>query len=74
MKRRCPFGNCTRRIPSRLFACAYHWFTLTKADQAAIYAAYEDFRNGVIDGNQLRDRQQGILKERGDVWRAEEDG
>lgn len=36
----CPAPDCTRTIPDRLLACAYHWGQVTQATQDAVYAAY----------------------------------
>jgi hypothetical protein len=63
--RKCPFHNCGKEIPEERFACAPHWFSLTKEEQAEIYAAYRAYQRDEIGVEGLRRRQQAVLGDRG---------
>lgn len=63
--RTCPFDDCGKPIPDSLFACRAHWFSLTKAEQATIYAAYDSYLANQIDLGELRSIQQEVLGHRG---------
>lgn len=63
--RTCPFNNCGATIPSDLFACRKHWYSLNKSERETIWAAYRDFLASRIDGETLRRVQQEVLGERG---------
>lgn len=36
----CHATGCTRRVPTRFFMCAPHWYALPFSYRAAIWAAY----------------------------------
>jgi len=63
MSRICPFTGCGRRIPPELFACGPHWYSLNKDQQRRIYACYDAWGTGEIDGAELRRLQQAVLDE-----------
>jgi len=65
--RQCPFAGCEAQLPDHLFACRPHWFSLRKADQLKIHAAYNDYLKDLIDLETLRSRQQEVLGDRGAV-------
>lgn len=65
MKRACPFHGCKRLVKPEFFSCAPHWYSLNKLEQDEIYAAYDAWKRGAIDGPTLRQRQQAVLGERG---------
>ena len=69
--RRCPFTNCDKTVPDNIFACRGHWFSLNKGEQAEIYASYGDYTAGIINVEELRDRQQAILGLRGSAFRSD---
>ncbi len=59
----CPFNGCGKVIAAEMFACGKHWYDLNRGQQKEIYAAYDDWKKGSIDGVQLRARQQAVLDE-----------
>lgn len=61
--RQCPFRGCRCRIDSRFFACGPHWYALSEAHKRRIFAAYDAWRKGHIDGLELRRRQGDVLRE-----------
>jgi len=61
--RQCPFDGCARRIRPEIFACRSHWFSLNGRQKAAIWSAYEAWKTGNIDGDELRRRQKAVLDE-----------
>lgn len=61
--RECPFDGCRRRIDPSLFACRAHWFSLNRAQQAAIWDCYGLYQSGDIDIEELQRRQQVVLDE-----------
>jgi hypothetical protein len=59
--RKCPFHGCELMVPSTMFACRKHWYSLNVDQQAEIYAAYAAWKCGNITGDELRRRQQAVL-------------
>lgn len=41
----CPRPGCTKSVPSEMFACGQHWYTLPDSIRIEIWRAYR--RNGV---------------------------
>lgn len=68
----CPFHGCARPIRADLFACARHWRTLSPAEQREIHRAHQDYLDDHIPLAELRERQQAVLGDRGDVKAAGE--
>jgi hypothetical protein len=63
--RKCPFHGCEKRIPDERFACGPHWFSLNSEEKAEIHATYQAYLNEFIGVEELRERQQAVLGERG---------
>ncbi len=63
--RRCPFNGCDKDIPSEMFACRPHWYSLARGDQNIIWNAYKRYTAGKIGPRELRRIQQEVLGERG---------
>jgi hypothetical protein len=63
--RKCPFHGCEEVVLEVLFACPRHWRSLTKAEQAEVWEAYQAYRRDEIGVEGLRKRQQAVLSDRG---------
>jgi len=63
--RKCPFHNCGAEIPANLFACRRHWYSLSESERQRIWAAYRDWQDGRLGGEELREVQQQVLGDRG---------
>jgi hypothetical protein len=69
--RTCPFHGCDARIPDVLFACRFHWSTLSRVDQRRISAVYANYLAGDLDVEQLRRIQDEVLGDRGLAAKAD---
>lgn len=61
----CPFDGCLEKLADSTFACRRHWYSLTKAERDAIWSAYNSYMANRIGMEELRERQQAILGQRG---------
>ncbi len=61
MSRICPFSGCGRRIKPEMFSCRDHWFRLDAQQQAEIWSAYRGWQRGLVDGDELRLRQEVVI-------------
>lgn len=61
--RQCPFDGCQLMVLPTQFACAKHWYSLSREQQAKLYMCYDDWNDGTIDGDELRRIQQTVLDE-----------
>jgi hypothetical protein len=66
---KCCWNECGEKINATMFLCTKHWRALNKTDQRLIYQMYREYTEGSITVGQLRERQQAVLGERGNVYR-----
>jgi hypothetical protein len=60
-ERHCPINNCGAAIVAERFACGRHWFQLSRAERAEIYAVYDGWKRGEVEAEELRRRQQAVI-------------
>jgi hypothetical protein len=58
-----PIRRLWQAYPCREVCLPPHWFGLSKAQQAEIWAAYRGFLRGKVSPDELRRRQQQVLDE-----------
>jgi hypothetical protein len=59
--RTCPFKGCGKSIAPHLFACFAHWKLIRPPLQREIHAVYDGWKQGEVDSDELRERQQAVL-------------
>lgn len=63
MMRQCPFTRCGRRIPPDIFSCYPDWMRLSRSQKSRIWEAFNKWKRGAIDGDELRRCQQAVIDE-----------
>lgn len=58
----CPFEDCHKQISHTMFACLKHWRSMSYADRASIHVAYREYLAGIINGCELQEIQDDIMK------------
>lgn len=61
MARTCPRDGCTNRIPSEMFACKSHWFSLPADVRRDIWRAYRAWEGEAGTLEQLEAQQARAL-------------